>query len=78
MRLRDPRSVHIDGALPLTDGSQNMDLNYLYHRHQVSVFNAENATCQQARLAHLNLVAGYAKKIAAAKARISAQLSLVA
>ena len=34
-----------------------MDLNYLYYRHQVSVFNAENAACEQSRLAHLSLVA---------------------
>jgi hypothetical protein len=44
-----------------------MDLNYLYHRHQVSTFNAENATCEQARLAHRSLVASYAAKIEQAK-----------
>ena len=44
-----------------------MDLNYLYHRHQVSLFNAENAACEESRLAHLSLVANYAAKIAEAK-----------
>lgn len=46
-----------------------MDLNYLYHRHQVSLFNADNATCEESRLAHLSLVARYAAKIADAKRR---------
>jgi hypothetical protein len=40
-----------------------MDLNYLYHRHQVSLFNAENAKCNESRRAHLSLVAAYAAKI---------------
>ena len=40
-----------------------MDLNYLYHRHQVSLFNAENAQCADSRRAHLSLVAAYAQKI---------------
>ena len=65
MRLRDP--IHIDGALPLTRREPDMDLNHLYHRHQVSTFNAENATCEQVRLAHLSLVASYAAKIEQAK-----------
>lgn len=46
-----------------------MDLNALYHRHQVSLFNADNAACEQSRLAHLGLVAAYAAKIAEAKRR---------
>ena len=44
-----------------------MDLNYLYHRHQVSLFNAENAQCADSRRAHLSLVAAYAQKIEQAK-----------
>ncbi|HEU4809384.1 MAG TPA: hypothetical protein VFS69_01885 [Sphingomicrobium sp.] len=52
-----------------------MDLNYLYHRHQVSLFNAEHATCEQSRLAHLTLVATYAAKIKAAK-RSQARLAI--
>jgi hypothetical protein len=48
-----------------------MDLNHLYHRHQVSTFNAENATCEQVRLAHLSLVASYAAKIEQAKCSAS-------
>jgi hypothetical protein len=40
-----------------------MDLNYLYHRHQVSLFNADNAACEEARRAHLSLVASYAARI---------------
>ena len=54
-----------------------MDLNYLYHRHQVSLFNAEHATCEQSRLAHLSLVAAYAAKIEWAK-RSQVPLGLVA
>ncbi|MFP5329846.1 MAG: hypothetical protein ACLGHC_06900 [Alphaproteobacteria bacterium] len=46
-----------------------MDLNYLYHRHQVSMFNADNATCEQSRLAHLSLVDAYARKIKDARDR---------
>ena len=54
-----------------------MDLNYLYHRHQISLFNAERATCEHSRLAHLSLVASYAAKIEQAK-RAQPRLGLVA
>ncbi len=54
-----------------------MDLNYLYYRHQVSLFNAEHATCEESRLAHLSLVDAYAAKIELAK-RPQAPLGLVA
>ena len=40
-----------------------MDLNYLYHRHQVSLFMAENAACASSRAAHSGLAAGYASRI---------------
>ena len=40
-----------------------MDLNYLYHRHQVSLFMSENAACAPSRAAHLGLAEGYASRI---------------
>lgn len=46
-----------------------MDLNYLYHRHQVSVFMALNAACSRSRSAHSGLADGYARSIAAARGR---------
>lgn len=47
-----------------------MDLNYLYHRHQVSLFMADNAASQQARQAHRELADRYAVRIADAKTRV--------
>lgn len=44
-----------------------MDLNYLYQRHQVSLFMAENAACDEARRAHRELANSYAARIAGAK-----------
>lgn len=44
-----------------------MDLNYLYQRHQVSLFMAENAACEQSRRAHQALADGYAARIAGAR-----------
>ena len=44
-----------------------MDLNYLYHRRQVSLFMADNADCEQSRRAHRELADGYAARIAQAK-----------
>jgi hypothetical protein len=55
-----------------------MDLNYLYHRHQVSLFNAEHATCEDSRRAHLSLVAAYAAKIEQLKRARAVQPALVA
>ena len=40
-----------------------MDLNYLYHRHQVSLFKAENAASEKARIAHAALAAAYLARI---------------
>ena len=54
-----------------------MDLNYLYFRHQVSLFNVDNAACEESRLAHRSLVAAYARKIEQAK-RPPALLEIVA
>ena len=44
-----------------------MDLNYLYHRHQVSLFMADNADCVRSRRVHRELANGYAARIAQAK-----------
>ncbi|WP_173426217.1 hypothetical protein [Sphingomonas hengshuiensis] len=40
-----------------------MDINYLFHRHQVSLMRATSATGSEARTAHRGLVAGYAAQI---------------
>ena len=53
--------------LPLTKMEQHMDLNYLYHRHQASLFMADNADCEQSRRVHRELADGYAARIAQAK-----------
>ncbi|WP_200932469.1 hypothetical protein [Sphingomonas sp. Leaf412] len=42
-----------------------MDLNHLFHRHQVSLNAVENAATPEARLSHEGLLAGYAAGIAA-------------
>jgi hypothetical protein len=44
-----------------------MALNYLYHRHQVSLFLSENGASAQSRAAHLGLAEGYASRIDAVK-----------
>lgn len=44
-----------------------MDLNYLYHRHQISLFMADNADCERSRRVHRELADGYAARIAQAK-----------
>ncbi|HET7817347.1 MAG TPA: hypothetical protein VFK58_07185 [Sphingomicrobium sp.] len=44
-----------------------MDLNYLYYRHQVSVFMSLNAACTRSRNAHSGLADGYARRIAAVR-----------
>lgn len=43
-----------------------MDLNYLYHRHGISLMRAEQAACRRSRTAHLSLAAAYAERIAGA------------
>ena len=70
LRLRD-RIV-----LPLTGMEPIMDLNYLYHRQQVSRTMAENAACRCSRLAHRGLEKGYAARIAAAKSMSTRTASL--
>ena len=44
-----------------------MDLNYLYHRHQVSLFMADRARCERSRRAHRGLADGYASRISEAR-----------
>lgn len=42
-----------------------MDLNYLFHRHQVSLMRAGAASCQSSRSSHRGLARGYAQRIRA-------------
>ena len=49
-----------------------MDLNYLYHLQQVSLFMADNATSEQARHIHRELADRYAARIADAKTPVLA------
>lgn len=49
-----------------------MDLNYLYQRHQVSLFMSDNAVSEEARHVHRELASRYAVQIAAAKTRVLA------
>lgn len=44
-----------------------MDFNYLYHRHQVSLFMADNAASDKVRSIHREFANRYAAKIASAK-----------
>ena len=41
-----------------------MDLNYLYHRHGVSLIMAANAACRRSGEVHRSLAAAYASRIA--------------
>lgn len=41
-----------------------MGLNYLYHRHGVSLLMADNAACERSRGAHRELASAYACEIA--------------
>lgn len=40
-----------------------LDLNYLYLRHQISLFRAENALCVEARRSHDGLARRYLRHI---------------
>jgi hypothetical protein len=44
-----------------------MDLNYLYERHQISLFMAENGSTDEIRRVHGEFVHLYAARIAEAK-----------
>jgi hypothetical protein len=56
--------------------SRTLDLNYLYQRHLVSLFMAENATSETVRQIHREFGQRYAARIADAKLR-QLQASLV-
>ena len=43
------------------------DLNYLYKRHQISLYMSENAACVQSRTAHRELTDAYAALITTAR-----------
>jgi len=45
-----------------------LDLNYLYHRQQISRYMADHAACRPSRLAHRDMAKRYSDAIAAAKA----------
>lgn len=53
-----------------------MDLNYIYHRQQVSQFNADNSPCEHARKSHQGMADADLALIATAKnvSRIGAQV----
>lgn len=44
-----------------------MDLNYFYFRQQVSKFNADNASCGNARRAHQDMADAYAALISSSR-----------
>jgi len=46
-----------------------MDLNYLLHRHQVSLMRADAAACGPSRLAHSGLAALYAGAVSRTQLR---------
>ena len=62
--LRDRETFFV---LPLTFLEHNMDLNYLYHRQQVSLYCADNAACDRSRQAHQSMADAYAALISVAK-----------
>ena len=43
------------------------DLNYLYKRHQISLYMAEHAACTRSRAAHRELTDAYAALIVTAR-----------
>ena len=59
-RLRDERA-------PAYARSMILDVNYLYHRQQVSQFNADNAACDSSRRSHQNMADAYVALIAASR-----------
>lgn len=50
--------------LPLTAGRRIVDLDYLFHRHQLSLTASTEAPSREARAAHRGLTIGYADRIA--------------
>ena len=57
--------------LPLTRTESIVDLNYLYERHQVSQFWADNADSDEVRRVHREFGERFAARIA--EARLSAR-----
>ncbi|WP_294192729.1 hypothetical protein [uncultured Sphingomonas sp.] len=49
-----------------------MDLNYLLHRHQVSLMRAHDGATSEARCAHRGLAFGYRQRIAALRETMGA------
>jgi len=43
------------------------DLNYLYQRHQISLYMADHAACERSRSAHRGLSDAYASLITSAR-----------
>ncbi|MDQ0250860.1 hypothetical protein J2W22_002924 [Sphingomonas kyeonggiensis] len=54
-----------------------MDLNYLLHRHQVSLMHAAAATSPEARFAHRGLARCYAERIRALRVALGLEQNLV-
>ena len=52
-----------------------MDFNYLYHRQQVSQYQADNSACEPSRKSHQDMADAYLALIATAKnaSRLGAQ-----
>lgn len=55
-----------------------MDLNYLLHRHQVSLMLGDVAASREARRAHHGLAAGYAGRIRVIQQDLGATFGAVA
>ena len=55
-----------------------MDLNYLFHRQQVSLMMAAVAGGSEARLAHAQLATRYATQIARVRTAMGADRAVVA
>ena len=58
-------------------GVTQLDLNYLLHRHQVSLMRGHAATSPEARLAHGGMASGYAARIAALQQALGATFATV-
>lgn len=63
--------------LPLTSGVTWLDLNYLFHRHQLSLMLGHEAPSREARLAHGGLARGYAARIRSAQHMLGATFATV-
>jgi hypothetical protein len=61
------RAAESPSVLPLTRKERFVDLNYLHHRQQVSVFMSDNAACASSRIVHRKMAEGYAALIAGAR-----------